>query len=281
MRHVSLRLPPGLSSTPTPLSGTPCQIHVRLSASPVLTYAVISGSTVINQRIFALIAGVLFSATSITSRADALEDDLAAPGPENLTPASCVASSKETPLQEQIASAGIMHNLAEHPKSIRVVAAKLLADALDSPSAHQPNACAAGCAPVKTPAVVYRVAPVTFLPNDQQQKLCLTLEKDTTAHPLIFSPQAFQTVEKLNAWVMEFSQGRGEQGQKLYAQCGGNCSPRYTFLIAQGTDGLQVDAAVVCGLARDKSSDDYTVSTTIRNRCEIDMTPLASEPKTP
>lgn len=181
------------------------------------------------------------------------------------------------PLQQQIASAGVMLNLAEHPKSIRAVAAKLLTEALDSPAIPPPVVCAVGCEPAKNTAVVYRVAPVAFLPAPAQQALCLDLEKATTAHPLLFSPPEFQTLEKLNAWVLEFSQGRGEQGRQLYAQCGGDCSPRYTFLIAQGPAGLQVDSSVVCGLARDKTNDDYTLSTAIRNRCEADLTPLANQ----
>lgn len=174
-----------------------------------------------------------------------------------------------------------MYNLAEHPKSIRAVATQLLAEALDSPAIRQPIACAVGCEPAKTPTVVYRVAPLALLPAPEQQALCLNLEADTTAHPLVFPPAEFQTVEQLNAWVMEFSQGRGEQGKQLYAQCGGNCSPRYTFLIAQGSNGLQVDSSVVCGLARDKNSDDYSVSTAVRRRCEADLTPLASQRSAP
>jgi hypothetical protein len=218
---------------------------------------------------------VLLSNGSVTS-ADVIDEELTAPESleSPLPTASCADSAQETPLRQQIASAGIMHNLAEHPKSIRAVAAKLLTDALDS--AHPPAACAVGCSPAKTPAVIYRVAPLAFLPAAKQEALCLTLEKDTQSHPLLFSPAEFKTVEKLNAWVMEFSQGRGEQGKKLYEQCGGNCSPRYTFSIAQGANGLKVDASVVCGLARDKSSDDYTVSTAVRDRCEVDTTPLAS-----
>ena len=172
-----------------------------------------------------------------------------------------------------------MYNLAEHPKSIRAVAAELLTAALDAPPS--PATCAVGCKPAKTPTVVYRVAPVAFLPAIKQQALCVTLDKDTRSHPLLFSPAEFATVEKLNAWVMDFSQGRGEQGKQLYAQCGGDCSPRYTFLIAQGAKGLKVDASVVCGLARDKNSEDYTVSTAVRNRCDIDMSPLAGELASP
>lgn len=227
-----------------------------------------------------MLACVVLSASAAPSNADDIESDLAAPAvhaPVTAPEATCATPSRETPLEEKVSSAGIMYNLAEHPKSIRAVAAKLLAKALDSPAARAPADCATGCVPAKSPEIVYRVAPIVFLPTAKQEALCVTLERDTKQHPLTFPAQEFKTVEKLNAWVMEFTQGRGTEGQRLYEQCGGNCSPRYTFLIAQGADGLRLDTSVVCGLARDRASDDYTVSTALRSRCEVDSTPLANE----
>ena len=45
---------------------------------------------------------------------------------------ACPTVLNETPLRERLASAGLMFNLAEHPKSIRAVAQKLLTEAIDS-----------------------------------------------------------------------------------------------------------------------------------------------------
>lgn len=209
--------------------------------------------------------------------ADSLEDGTpSAPLTEPQPLGACAAIVEEAPLAEATGSAGIMYNLAEHPKSIRAVAAKLLASALDSSAAHKPVACATGCTPAKNPKVIYRVSPVKFLAPAQQQALCKTLERDTEQHPLRFPTQEFATVEDLNSWVMEFSQGRGEHGKRLYEQCGGNCSPRYTFVIASGTSGLNVDTEVICGLARDRDADDYQISTAVRNQCAVDDAPLAS-----
>lgn len=223
----------------------------------------------------------LYGALSIgLAHADSL-DDLSAPvprAPDSAAPvASCGEGAREVPLTEETGSAGIMYNLAEHPKSIRAVAARLLTEALDARETDRGETCAAGCAPVRRPEIVYRVGPRTFLPTPEQQQLCLSLERDTQAKPLAFPDQEFETVDDLNAFVMEFSQGRGELGKQLYAQCGGNCSPRYTFRIAPGDSGLQVETRVVCGLARDRRSEDYTVSTAMLHRCEVDMTPLATE----
>ncbi len=181
---------------------------------------------------------------------------------------SCPATTPEHPLESREGSAGILYNLAEHPKSIRAVAAKLLSEALDQAVAKNPLACGEGCIPENQLEVVYRVTPKDFVPKASQQALCLKLETETTRKPLRYPTQEFDSVENLNAWVMEFSQGRGELGKQLYAQCGGNCSPRYEFTIAQGAGGLRVDTAVVCGLARDTSKESYTVSTAVRQRCK-------------
>ena len=177
-------------------------------------------------------------------------------------------NTAEKPLESREGSAGILYNLAEHPKSIRAVAAKLLSEALDQTVTHDAEACGSGCVPASQLEVVYRVTPKDFVPKAKQQGLCLKLEKETTQTPLKYPTQEFDSVENLNAWVMEFSQGRGELGKQLYAQCGGNCSPRYEFTIAQGAGGLRVDTAVVCGLARDTSKEAYKVSTAVRQRCK-------------
>ena len=175
------------------------------------------------------------------------------------------AASRETPLRESLASAGLMMNIAEHPKSIRVVAQKLLTEALDSPATK--SAKCAGCRAPSTPEIVYRVVPTAFLPSPEQPAMCLGLERATQKHPLAFPSRGFDNVGALNSWINDFSQGRGSDGQQLYAQCGGNCSPRYTFLITPSATGLKVGTQVVCGLARDREVDDYRVSTALRSTC--------------
>ncbi|MFT4564973.1 MAG: hypothetical protein ACI9BW_004743, partial [Gammaproteobacteria bacterium] len=123
------------------------------------------------------------------------------------------------------------------------------------------------CRGVLTSEVVYRVEPTVFLAESEQQAMCLTLEDQTKLEPLHFGGKEFESVDKMNDWLMEFSQGRGDDGKSLYAQCGGNCSPRYTFRISQSGGKLRVEADVLCGLARDKKGDLYAVSTAIERRC--------------
>lgn len=171
------------------------------------------------------------------------------------------------PLDSEYGSAGFMFNVAEHPKSIRAVATRLLNSALDAPVAKLLKQCQNDCSDRLAFHVIYKVAPTAFLPPQQQKDVCLRLEDETKRQPLLFGEKRFKSVEALNEWIMDFSQGRGEDGKQLYEQCSANCSPRYTFLIAQGDADLKVETEVLCGVARDRKNDRYSISTELTWGC--------------
>ncbi|MBK31350.1 MAG: hypothetical protein CMF53_03965 [Legionellales bacterium] len=160
-----------------------------------------------------------------------------------------------------------MKNIAEHPDSIRAVASRLLSKAVQSREFKELPKCDHICSSRPQSDVVYRVQPTVFLPERKQQALCLSSEKRTKLKPLRFDKKEFNTVEELNTWIMDLSQGRGADGKLLYKLCGGNCSPRYQFYIAKRMDKLFVETEILCGLARDRKSDQYAVSTSIRWQC--------------
>ena len=168
---------------------------------------------------------------------------------------SCAPHQRETALRSEQGSAGIIVNLAETPESIRGVARTLLDDALRAARRAQ------------VPTVVFRVAPTTYLPLSKQQALCTQLATETSAQPLIYADRLFAKVEDFDAWLMAFSQGQGEDGRLLYAQCGGNCDPSFTFVIAHGEHDMTVATEVLCGYARDRKVNLYTLSTTLRGAC--------------
>lgn len=169
--------------------------------------------------------------------------------------ASCTAHERETLLRSEQGSAGIMVNIAESPESIRAMAKSLLDDALVSARSAQ------------APTVVFRVAPTTYLPLPRQQSLCTQLATETSARPLKYADRSFANVEDFDAWLMAFSQGQGEDGKLLYTQCGGNCDPSFTFVIAHGEREMKVATEVYCGYARDRKINLYTLSTTLRGSC--------------
>ncbi len=155
-------------------------------------------------------------------------------------------------------SAGVMYNLAEHPTSIRAVAKKLLSAAVGSATAAQSAV---------TPTILFRVTPAAYLPMAQQQVLCHQMVRQTQARPLHYGPRTFPNVAAFDAWLMEFSQGRGRDGRLLYQQCGGDCDPSFTFSVKSEAQSLVVDAAVLCGYARDREINNYQLSTALLARC--------------
>ena len=172
-----------------------------------------------------------------------------------------------TALDSELGSVGFMKNIAEHPESIRAVAKRLLTKAVETPVFKKPPQCTGSCEGTLQSQVIYKVEPTLFLAEDKQQAMCLELEEQTRDEPMHFGDKHFEAIEKLNDWLMEFSQGRGDDGRTLYQQCGANCSPRYTFYISQNGHKLTVSADVLCGLARDRKGDMYAVSTAIRWQC--------------
>ena len=182
--------------------------------------------------------------------------------------ADCPLPLEEKLLATEYGSAGFIKNMAESPDSIRAIAARLLEVALAGE-----NEPAAGCEPAcphgQTTQVIYRVAPVSFLADNKQHEVCLAFENQTAANPMLFEARSFSSVDDVNEWMTAFSQGRGEDGRLLYERCSSNCSPRYTFVIHEQDAGYEVKAEVLCGLARDKSNDQYLISTAVRHRCAV------------
>ena len=177
----------------------------------------------------------------------------------------------ETPLRSEQGSAGIMFNLTEHPQSIRAQAKKLLHEAVAAAAGPDLAPCTANCAPVRGPAVVFRVAPMAYLPLPQQSPLCTQLATTTSTRPLTYPVHEFSTVDELDAWIMQFSQGQGTDGKLLYQQCGGNCDPSYTFVIDTGSRGYAINTEVYCGFARDRKNNLYSMTTALRAGCAVPL----------
>jgi hypothetical protein len=163
------------------------------------------------------------------------------------------------PLSTQNGSAAVMYNLAEHPKSIRVQARKMLAEAVKGD--------------VTGEQILFTVTPFKDLPMARQPQMCLSLAEQTRATPLTYGPKHFSEERLLDDWISEFTQGQGVEGKKLYAECGGDCDPTYTF-ITPGQQGLDLRAEVFCGLIRDRAGEDmFRLETALRTPC---VTPVSS-----
>lgn len=210
------------------------------------------------------------------SSGDDMSTTSAAPTAPAQTPAvACNPGVAEVPIASEVGSAGIMFNLAEHPDSIRAVAGRLLNEALDRQKKAPPAEACEECAGDRKPSIVYEVKPIHLLDTAEQEPVCVKLDAQTRAQPFEFPPRHFKSIGAMNEWVMAFSQGRGDEGKDLYRRCEANCSPSYQFVIEPDTTGLQVQTRVHCGLARDRGSDEYEVSTALRDNCEAPAQPVA------
>ena len=91
----------------------------------------------------------------------------------------------------------------------------------------------------------------------------------TTKNPIEYRKTNFASIEAINTWFSDFSQGKGKDGENLYQRCDGLCSPQYTTIIEEKERGsYDVHAQVVCGPARDKNDNNYNLELFLRWTCE-------------
>ena len=165
-----------------------------------------------------------------------------------------------------LSAVALMANLRNSSGSVSAVAEELLGRAID-PNTWPESACPDGCE-LAGREVVYKVLPTVYIEKTAQRPECVRLESETSEQPLRFGSQRFATLEDMTKWIMRFSRGKGEDGKALYRECASNCSPRYTFLIRNGDGGgFVLEPEVVCGLARDKDSTRYSLTTSLRTSC--------------
>jgi len=191
-------------------------------------------------------------------------------------PELCAAAVAERKLADTFGSVGVLANLRRSNGSIRAVAQDLLAAALEQQRQATPS-CPDDCIAGES-TIVYKVRPTAYLDADRQRSECRQYERETSASPLRFADQEFESLDALNEWIMDFSRGRGADGKALYSACASNCSPRYTFLI-KPRDGttLTLDTEVICGLARDKKVSEYSLSTALMTNCSAAPNPVTAD----
>ncbi|HMO16522.1 MAG TPA: hypothetical protein PKA63_01840 [Oligoflexia bacterium] len=100
--------------------------------------------------------------------------------------------------------------------------------------------------------------PNKFLSDYGDETYCNKMLEETQNNPIIYSGRKFNTVDNLQKWIGELSQGEGADGKDLYKKCDKSCSPQYKYKITRINDsGFSVDAEIICGPARDKNDNMY------------------------
>ncbi len=105
--------------------------------------------------------------------------------------------------------------------------------------------------------------PQKFLSDYGDKAYCETKKQETSNTKLIFTSPKLGSLDNLNSWIADFSQGKGKQGGELYEKCDKTCSPEYEYQISYNNEKgeqYEVKALVICGHARDKDDNQYKLS---------------------
>jgi len=111
--------------------------------------------------------------------------------------------------------------------------------------------------------------PNKFLSDYSDKEYCEKKKQETLSNKLVFTSPELTSTDDLNSWIGDFSQGKGDAGGDLYSKCDKTCSPSYEYEITYSTNlnmkagtnnRYKVKALVVCGEARDKDDNQYSLT---------------------
>jgi hypothetical protein len=181
---------------------------------------------------------------------------------------SCTPLGREIPLQASLASAGFFANLRNADHSIRARTDQMLQDARSAAQtmSTQEASCMRSCKAPKV-AVLFHSTPYRYLPNHKEATQCQALLETTTKTPIVYEKRRFPSDDQARAWYEDLTQGDGTDGEDLYRRCPGACSPAYSSVAYRDGSEFVVSTSIVCGHARDKDDDQYSLSTGLRWIC--------------
>jgi len=183
---------------------------------------------------------------------------------------ACAPNHVDVPKERARATANTVANLRSSPGSLKAELSRLLSDARKEIARAKPpsgNSCSRSCNAVGPARITVSVVPNKYLKGYADARKCEESLTRTSRHPLRFGPHHASSEKDLGSWISQVSQGHGKDGATLYQKCGGKCSPRYFIDTTRKGDGLVATMDVVCGPARDKDDDTYTVSSGYRWGC--------------
>lgn len=200
----------------------------------------------------------------------ALSKPVLAQGPKSVAGVDCSSLEVEKPISSVEASASFFSNTFNRESSIRYQSNLMFTAARERALKEAPpgDPCGDHCDLRSPPAMIFKSTPTNFLADYGEDAQCELLFQKTSRDPLKYSKKLPVSLDALEDWINDFSQGSGAEGRDLYQRCPGKCSPQYTYVIAKEGEQLNVTARVICGHARDKDEDLYRLSYSFRWGCE-------------
>jgi len=167
-----------------------------------------------------------------------------------LSPTICFAQAPcvEGQTNDVLASASTWDNLRNSENSIKFKIGKLLKEGIGNST----NA-----------KFTIASKPQKLLSDYSDKVYCEAKKQETSNTKLIFASPKLGSLDNLNSWIADFSQGKGKQGGELYEKCDKTCSPEYEYQISYNNEKgeqYEVKALVICGHARDKDDNQYKLS---------------------
>ena len=183
----------------------------------------------------------------------------------------CTPDHVDLPKKETSATAKSLANILKSPGSVRAEVAGLLRSARDELAEAKPprDACSSPCRVAQPTRILLNIVPEKLLTTYSDFDKCDERLRQTSRQPLRFGPHRVRSVDELASWLSDVSQGRGHDGAVLYQECDGKCSPRYAAEVVPDGDGLIATLDVVCGHARDKDDNSYSVASAYRWACVL------------
>lgn len=183
---------------------------------------------------------------------------------------SCAKAYKDVPGKTSLGTASTWANLRGADGSLKAESKKLLDQATKERATIKPpaDACPTGCEVAPNPLLIFSSVPNKLLKDYSDSATCEKLAAQTKTAPFRYDAKSFSSLDDLNAWFSDFSQGKGKDGNDLYEKCPGSCSPQYTNIIDLKGARFILTAQAVCGGARDKDDNQYRLSVAYRYQCK-------------
>lgn len=163
-------------------------------------------------------------------------------------------------LESKEASSGITSNLFGGKNSLSSVVTEVLNSGKKQLGNFKDSSCKYNCEGLSSsPILKVSVSPSKFLVDYKDKNKCKEFEQKTAKNKLKFLSPQFGGEDEFNDWFSSFVRGKGKEGQKLYKECSGLCSPRYEVYIIENKTQFTAKIEVICGEARDKSKGNYLV----------------------
>ena len=181
----------------------------------------------------------------------------------------CSTFGIEVPAEHAMATAATVPNVLGLSESVQAESQRLLAASERRAGSESPpeDTCPAHCALPDTPEILFRSVPSEVLTEYDGNDKCEQLHDRTSAQPLTFDGRTFASLQEMSEWVGQFTRGKGEDGAELYRLCDGRCSPSYLWIISRSGERYDVTTEVTCGHARNKESNQYDLSYSLRWTC--------------